>query len=293
MLSYRSVSDVNKCIVANLHRIPSDIDLIVGIPRDGMIVAGLIAAYLNLPLADLNSFIENRAYTDSKYTFGKYWKGLDGKKTLIVDDFINFGNTISKVKEELLAAKVDMGNVVFLSVYAASKVKAEKVDMYFEVVPMHRFLEWNVMHHPLLRKACVDIDGVLCRNPTKQEDDDGENYLKFIREVEPYINPGYLIGYLVTCRLEKYRQETEEWLKKHNIVYSNLITMNLPSKKARAKVSRSDYKAEIYSNTDTLLFVESSSKQAKEIAEKTGKPVFCISDHNFYNSREAKLKNAD
>ena len=286
MLNYRGVTDVNRCIVANLHKIPAEVGMVVGVPRDGMIVGGLIAAYLNLPLADLNSFMEAKVFTDPTYTFGKF--SNNQKKVLVVDDFINFGTTIKNVKEKLALAGINTDNIIFLSVYAASKKKAEKVDMYFEVVPMHRILEWNVMHHPFLRYACVDIDGVLCRNPSATEDDDGEKYLKFIREVGPYINPGYPIGILVTCRLEKYRAETEEWLEKNNIRYKKLIMMDLPSKKARGKVSRSDYKAEIYSNTDTLLFIESNAKQAKEIAGKTGKPVFCVSDHNFYSSREAR-----
>ena len=283
MLNYRSLDDANRCIVANLHKIPSDIGMVVGIPRDGMIVAGLVAAYLNLPLSDLDNFLEKSSITKEVYTFGKYQKNEQYSRVLIVDDFINFGNTIRSVKEKINDAGIPMDNLVFLSIYAASKVKAKQVDMHFEVVPMPRMLEWNIFHHPRLNQACVDIDGVLCRNPTKEEDDDGKKYLKFMREVEPYITPGYKIGYLVTCRLEKYRQETEEWMEKHNIAYKNLVMMDLPSKKARAKVSRSDYKAGIYNNTDTLLFIESSRKQAKEIAEKTGKPVFCVSDHVFYN----------
>ena len=282
MLNYRSVEDLNRCIVANLHKIPSGTGMVVGIPRDGMIAGGLIAAYLNLPLTDLNSFIEGRMFTDPAYAFGKTNNNQD--KILIVDDFINFGETIKSVKDKLASAGVDTGNITFLSVYAASKKKAENVDMYFEVVPMHRMLEWNVIHHPFLRYACVDIDGVLCRNPSAAEDDDGEKYLKFIREVAPYINPGYPIGNLVTCRLEKYRAETEMWLKKHDIEYKKLIMMDLPSKQARAKVSRSDYKADSFNKTEAMLFIESSVKQAREIAQKTGKSVFCTSDHQFYNA---------
>jgi uncharacterized HAD superfamily protein len=282
VLNYRSVEDLNKCIVTNLHRIPNGTGLVVGIPRDGMIVGGLIAAYLNLPLTDLNSFIENRAFTDPAYTFGKINNNQD--KILIVDDFINFGTTIKSVKEKLTSSGIDASNITFLSVYAASKKKAENVDMYFEVVPMHRMLEWNVVHHPFLRYACVDIDGVLCRNPSAAEDDDGEKYLKFIRDVAPYINPGYPIATLITCRLEKYREETEKWLKKNNIKYKNIIMMDLPSKEARAKVSRSDYKAEAFNKTEAMLFIESSVKQAREIAQKTGKSVFCTSDHRFYNA---------
>lgn len=73
---------------------------------------------------------------------------------------------------------------------------------------MPRVFEWNVLHHPVLNDACVDIDGVLCRDPTPAENDDGRKYREFLSTVEPTIVPGQRIGHLVTSRLEQYRPKT-------------------------------------------------------------------------------------
>ena len=65
-MNYRSVNDLNHCIVANLHRLPRDIDLVVGIPRSGVLAASLIALHLNLPLVDLDGFIEGGKHDGKK-----------------------------------------------------------------------------------------------------------------------------------------------------------------------------------------------------------------------------------
>ena len=38
-MHYRSISDMNDAIVRNLHRLPRDIDLVVGVPRSGILAA--------------------------------------------------------------------------------------------------------------------------------------------------------------------------------------------------------------------------------------------------------------
>lgn len=55
-IEYRSIVDMNNIIVKNLQKLPHDIDLVVGIPRSGMLPANLIALYLNKPFTDIDSF---------------------------------------------------------------------------------------------------------------------------------------------------------------------------------------------------------------------------------------------
>jgi len=89
------------------------------------------------------------------------------------------------------------------------------------------------MHHNGLINACVDIDGVLCIDLTDKENDDVKKYIEFIRNEKSRIIPSSTIGYLVTARLEKYREDTEYWLNKVGVKYNNLIMMNLNSKRER------------------------------------------------------------
>ena len=61
-MNFITVAELNSDIVENLHNIPRNIDIIVGIPRSGMLVATLISLYMNKPLSDFDSFVQGRIY---------------------------------------------------------------------------------------------------------------------------------------------------------------------------------------------------------------------------------------
>jgi len=61
-MNYRSINDLNNTILKQLHLIPRDIDLVVGVPRSGMLPANLLALYLNLPYTDIHSFMKGFIY---------------------------------------------------------------------------------------------------------------------------------------------------------------------------------------------------------------------------------------
>jgi hypothetical protein len=56
-MNFRSIKDLYQDVWQNLHRLPRDIELVVGIPRSGMLPATLIALARNLPLADLDGYV--------------------------------------------------------------------------------------------------------------------------------------------------------------------------------------------------------------------------------------------
>ena len=139
--------------------------------------------------------------------------------------------------------------------------------------------EWNAFHHPQICNSCFDLDGILCVDPTNHENDDGPRYLEFLRSARPLIVPTQRIGHIVSARLEKYRAQTEQWLKDHDIAYGQLHLIDLPSAAERQRLgSHSSHKAKIYRDTNAILFYESDIKQAREIAHLSGKPVLCIED---------------
>ena len=49
-MNYKSYSDLSIDILEGISKVPSSIQLVVGIPRSGMIPAYMIAAQLNLPV---------------------------------------------------------------------------------------------------------------------------------------------------------------------------------------------------------------------------------------------------
>ena len=153
--------------------------------------------------------------------------------------------------------------------------------MWFEDCKGPRGFAWNLWKHSRLPRWGFDIDGVFCRDPSKAENDDGDAYRNFLLNVEPLFLPQRPIGHIVTSRLEKWRQETEKWLKRHGISYLQLHMLNLPTKADRLREmkvrpgGRGGWKAEICTEVGVDMFIESCPKQARNIAEMAKIPVFC------------------
>lgn len=281
---YRSINDLNAIISQRLHILPHDFDLIVGIPRSGMFPANLIALYLNLPVTDLDSFCNGHIYKAGER--GEHFNMTSFKKILIVDDSISKGTALEKCKERI--KEISSPYEIKYCVIYATPNKVNDVDFYFEAVPQPRYFQWNIMNHSILKKTCFDIDGVLCANPTPEENDDGERYRHFLLNASPLFIPKVPIGTLVTSRLEKYRSETEIWLNQNGIQYNKLVMLNLPDMRARQRLNcHAAFKAKEYgSSLNYTLFIESDMNQAIEINRITQKPVLCTENFQLiYNSR--------
>ncbi|MEC4168267.1 hypothetical protein VSQ82_13615 [Pseudomonas sp. MS-1(2024)] len=151
------------------------------------------------------------------------------------------------------------------------------MDLFFERVPAPRVFEWNIYHHGVMSRSCLDIDGVLCFSPTSEQNDDGPQYIDFLLNARPLNIPSAKVHSLVTNRLEKYRKETEIWLKRYNIEYDNLIMRNVASKEERQRInSYTMHKADYYQTSDLDFLIESEVAQASSIGQLTGKPVFYV-----------------
>lgn len=277
-MNYRSIADLANAIDIGLCKIPNAVDLIVGVPRSGMLAASIIALKLNLPLTDLNSFIENRVLNSgsTRNKRGELKRTLDARNVLIVDDSIYSGGSIKKTKDILSEVKLEIA-IFYCAIFVTQKSK-KLCDIFFEIVEPPRMFEWNVMHHPLLNECCVDIDGILCDDPSDKQNDDGVNYIEFIRTAQSRHKNEQFIGHLVTSRLEKYREQTEYWLKSVGVNYGTLHMLDLPDAITRRKLSaHGSFKGEIYKSLkSTSLFIESEIDQAASICAYSGKPVLCL-----------------
>jgi orotate phosphoribosyltransferase len=276
-MRYRSVADLDADVVDWLPRLPRDLELIVGIPRSGLLAATLLALHLNLPMTDVEGLIEGRVMQAGPRFSGDVVGLLaEPRKILVVDDSILLGRQLERVKARIRAASLPH-TISYAVLYPAPGAE-QSVDFFFETVKMPRCFEWNLMHHPwVLSKTCMDIDGVLCRDPSAAENDDGPEYRRFLDAADRRYLPTAPVRWLVTARLEKYRTATEEWLTANGVEYGELLMMDYPDMAARrAANAYASFKAEIYRRTDALLFVESSPKHAGEIARLSGKCVFCV-----------------
>ncbi len=285
---YRNISNLNQIILQRLSILPRDFDLIIGIPRSGMLPANLLALYLNRPYTDINSFINGHIYKAGER--GQFFDIKQFKKILVVDDSIASGSAMEKSRESLAHLKTDF-DIRYCAIYVIPG-KEKMVDYFFEVVPLPRYFQWNILNHTTLEKACFDIDGVLCVDPTNEQNDDGEKYIDFILNAPPLFIPGAKIGALVTSRLEKYRKETEIWLKANNVKYNELIMLDLPDMEARQKANNhASHKAKHYMAKPYVLFIESSLKQAIDINKISKKPVLCTENFEMIFDSESVLYN--
>lgn len=277
-MEYRTVAQLDDAVVSWLADLPRDIDIVAGIPRSGLLVANLLALHLNVPMTDIAGLIEGRVIQS-----GARFKGADPRQflskprhVLVVDDSICSGSAMQKVKASLAAAALPH-RVSYAAVYMAPEARLDgHVDLYREIVPMPRVFEWNLMHGTVLTNSCMDIDGVLCLDPTDEQNDDGPEYLTFLRDTPALLLPTAPVGWLVTSRLEKYRAQTVEWLARHKVQYGELRMMQYPDMAARrAARAYARFKSEIYQETGAWLFIESDAALAVQIAQLSGHSVFC------------------
>lgn len=287
-MNYRSFFDLSKTIVLNNYKIPSDIDLIVGIPRSGLMAASMLALHLNKNFCDLESYINNIPITvgrTRKPTNYNIKLPQEAKSILILDDSIYSGKTLELTKIKILFKNKDV-RITTCAVFATSE-SSNLVDIYLEIIEAPRVFQWNLMHRDFLIECCIDIDGVLCHDPTNLENDDGENYKNFILNAKPLAIPSYPAGHLVTSRLEKYRKETEQWLKAQNIKYKKLHMLDLPDATTRRNLKcHATFKAEVYNALhESSLFIESCDSQAKEINLISEKPVLSFNKQILYSTQ--------
>ncbi len=284
-MNYRSITQLARLVDQHIGKIPRSVDLIVGVPRSGLLLANMIALKLNLPLTDLHSFVENRPLRGGTTRVSARMQlrsPAEAQHVLIVDDSVALGRSIAIAREVVAAADVSMP-VTWCVAFVAPGVES-LVDLYFESVPFPRVFEWNVMHHPLLASFCVDIDGILCRDPLEHENDDGGNYIGFMSGVAPLLIPSFPIGHLVTSRLEKYRGQTEQWLADAGISYKRLHMLDCPDAQTRRRLRlHGSFKAGVYrEQRDALMFIESEAPQAEEICRLSGKAVLCLPEQRLY-----------
>lgn len=277
MINFRSINDLDMLIRSKLSMIPS-VDCIVGIPRSGMLPATLIALYLGKPLIQIEE-IEHRIIVQYSTRFPLTTKA---QHILVVDDSCSSGAAMTKAKSylEQFANKLTF---TYCAVYATQyAINKGVLDFYFERLEHVRLFEWNILDHNILQRSCVDLDGVLCVDPTPEENDDGKKYLKFLSDAKPKFIPHYTIKQIVTCRLEKYRSPTIQWLNAHNVKCESLQMMNVNTIAERHAIGHANYKANIYQHSNAELFIESDNKQAEQIHAITGKPVYSVNANKFY-----------
>lgn len=285
-LSIKTVADMAQVIAQNLWRFDrSAYDVVIGIPRSGILPASIIATYLQLPLADPVGFSHGIIHGRS----GNAVK--PGRRILLVDDTVNKGGAMSRA----IAALPKGLTITRACVWGPYQVEnpAALVDIALADCHGPRAFAWNLMKHKRLPRWAFDMDGVLCRDPAKHENDDGDAYRQFCLGAEPLFLPQRPIGHIITSRLEKWREPTEAWLRRHGIEYASLTMMDLPDKRARMSAMKVDggrggWKArqiaKVVAEQPIEMMIESCPRQSAIIARTAGIPVFCTQTQEVFDA---------
>jgi uncharacterized HAD superfamily protein len=169
------------------------------------------------------------------------------------------------------------------AIYAHSK-SIKLVDFHADILDNGRIFQWNFSGIKATQRYCWDMDGVICTDP-EVYDDDGDGYRNEILNcVKPLYLPQVRVKAIVTNRIERWRTETEYWLRMYGVKYDNLIMQPYASSiERRNKSSPEEFKAKHFSELNGDVFIESHDKQAKKIADLSGRPVLSIESMNLFN----------
>ena len=249
---------------------------VLGIPRSGMLPASMIAMLLNLPLYYIDSDSgEIKVLSGCEQFGGMRMKDhqISEGKMLVVDDTIYAVTAIHNIKQKI---KCD---AYYCAVYAHPDSKS-KVDFYAKELPPPHFLEWNLFNSGYIESALLDFDGILSPNVPYDKCINEEAYIDYIKNVKPLYNrvPKNRCRGIVTARLEKYRDITEDWLRKYNIEYGFLKMFPTEREEERDRnhiQEAASFKAECFKGSDAHFFIESELPEAIIIRQETGKFVIC------------------
>lgn len=260
-------------------QLPDNLVAVAGVPRSGLLPALHLALHRNLHLVSLAELEAGHSPWQTPLR-----RGVPGKpsgRVLVLDDSLSAGGTLREVRERLRHRQ----DCLFGAVYHSGQ-NTGIADVVFREVSHPRCFEWNLFHCDQMAFSCLDMDGVLCEDWTGFEGDSGpdqERYLEHLTNAQPLHIPSYPVLAIVTSRLEKYRPQTLGWLRRHRIRFRELVMSPHPTASARRQAS--DYasrKASTYARlSQARLFVESDPGQAREIFQRTRRPVLCNTTMKF------------
>jgi len=262
-------------------KLPPSTSRIVGVARSGLCAATMVAMLLHRPLSIV------RQSMGDVVDGGNGWR-LTGNTSsdgpvVIIDDTVMTGNSFKHITP---IVKKKFPNVLTAAVYVNPNAKI-KPDIWAKDLAWPHILEWNVFNSILSPAMAVDFDGILCHDCPRGSDDDGPKYLEFIRGATPLYLPRKVpIPLIVTARIERYRKDTEDWLRRHDIKWYNLTMHPAKTLGERMKDNIPAYKARHYKlwadkykvRPGPMIFMESEDWQAREIAKLSGK--LCVCPHS-------------
>jgi len=256
-------------------RLPMRYDLIVGVPRAGLIFADFMSVELSIPLSVpelLPKYWNPRPidkHSDSSLTEG------DIRSILIVEDVTSSGSRLLPIRETV---KNHFPNAIVHigALYAGGN--AIPLDSYGSKFTRPCIIEWDFLDVMFYRNMATDMDGVLCQDcpPNLTEG----QYIQWMESAVPHLLPVFPVT-VVTSRRMEHRAVTEKWLRRNGVEFSTLYMDPARTDSERDLVG---WKVRIINQIKPEVFIESSDEMAESIHWKTGVPVICATTMRMYRS---------
>jgi len=252
-------------------RLPSDLSGVAGIPRSGMLPATYLATLLHLPLFELC-----REHGLRPLGHGLRLANAEQRvgPLLVIDDSVHGGQAMALARNALRRGQ-SQPFCLFAALYPRPEAVGS-VDLYARPVAAPHLFEWNLFNCNQTATFACDLDGILCQD-WQGDEERGEDYQQFLDHAPPQWLPRRsLIPLMVSARLERHRQATENWLRRHGVRVRELVMGPWTSvAERRAQFDAGQFKGQAYARSACRLFIESDVRQARAIFAATGKPVLC------------------
>jgi len=178
MLTYKDLVDLS---VSLSQVLPPDVKGVLGISRKGMVVASILATKLFLKLGEVYSFPTNGYFTSNSDLHQK--PTCESGPILVVDDGVGSGKTISDAMKFLCEK---LPNERFISVAAvAIEGNVNYVDYLGTKINPLMLQEAEFPNVSAASSWMMDMDGVVCEDPTEFENDDEKKWSEHFASVKP------------------------------------------------------------------------------------------------------------
>jgi len=263
-LHFITLEDATRTMREWIKKFPRRYDLIIGVPRAGMIFGSMVANDLGVRLSSpdiLPAFWDasTLAYTPIR-------------NILVIEDSVLRGSKLLPARDRARHFFPD-ATVHIGSVYV--RENAIPLDTYGEVIRPHTLLEWDLMHMDP-DKLATDLDGVICSDPPSIAE---EELGAWIPTAKPYLIPVYGVRAIITSRNEAYRDLTVKWLKENGVFYRALYMDPTP---IGHKKDYFQHKVDLINRTMPRLFLESNDHLAWRLHWATGVPTLAIDTMRFF-----------
>jgi orotate phosphoribosyltransferase len=270
----RMMRDVRELL---LPKLPAELRGVAGCPRSAMAAATYLATVLHLPLytADPRAGLQPLGHQGTRSRVWGWGRELTGP-VLVVEDSTYGGGSLAGLRRKI------GGDGVYAALYHRPLSRGNP-DLWARELESPHFFEWhcfnsghmsgNVTHPCLQAGSVLDMDGIVCRDPTVSDDDE-EGYAKFVAEApQLWVPRAKPCRAILTARLERHRTATEEWLRRHGARYDRLVMMDVPTHRDRGDVAA--WKARELAAVAPSMYFESSPLMARRIRELWGGTVLC------------------